>query len=221
MYQYCAHGFGYDSKANDYKFVRILCHCEDWLYKAEVYTLGTDSWRDIPFQVDEKVDLLYDQGVYLEGLFYWKCSKIVSFDMSEEKFCCIPLPDRDPDAVLTTLTVWNGSLVCFSRLGERDWHSMCYEMWVMANNNNDGNGGVTWTKHLTFGPLARVRRPLRFLNEEELLLEAGDGRIVSYNIRAETLKKLPIRGAILDGQTYADFYVETLVSLRSRRANAS
>ena len=152
--------------------------------------------------------------MYLEGLFYWKFIYwIVSFEMSEEKFSTITRPDGDPDVVLYNLAVWNGSLVGFCRPVKNDWYSMCFEMWVMANNND---GGVTWTHHLTIGPLARVDLPLRFLNEEELLMESGDGRIVSYNIRTATLRKLHIRGAILETHTYADSYVPSLVSVKPR-----
>ena len=199
--------------------MRILSNWNDRSYKAEVYTLGIDSWSDIQIQLNEKVHFILDHGVYLEGLYYWifSDSNIVSFDMCEDKFSTIPLPNGDPDEVFFKLALWNGSLVGFSRLGEYDWYSVSYEMWVMANNNNgNGNGGVIWTKHLSIGPLAGLTYPLSFLNEEELLMGSGDGRIVSYNIRTGTLRKLPIRGATMGTHIYADFYVQSLVSVKSR-----
>ena len=195
--------------------MRILSNWKDLCYKAEVYALGTDSWSDIQIQLNYEVHVVLDEGAYVEGFYYWIFPKsIISFDMSENKFSSIPRPE-EPDACLVTLAAWNGSLVCFSRLGEFDWYAVNYEMWVMANNNGD-NGGVTWTKHLSIGPLARITYPLSFLNEEELLMVAGDGRIVSYNIRTAMLRKLPIRGEAIGQHIYADSYVQSLVSFKPR-----
>lgn len=65
---YSGIGFGYDSKSDDYKFVKVLnCHKA----MAEVYTLGTDSWRDVNMPEDIQ-GLPFSAGLYWKGVCYWE-----------------------------------------------------------------------------------------------------------------------------------------------------
>ncbi|GMN43945.1 hypothetical protein TIFTF001_013158 [Ficus carica] len=83
---YSGIGFGYDSKADDYKFVKVLnCHKA----VAEIYTLGTDSWREVSMPEDIQ-GLPFRAGLYWKGVCYWeiedkeKNDMILSFDIRDE-----------------------------------------------------------------------------------------------------------------------------------------
>ncbi|POO01186.1 hypothetical protein TorRG33x02_029400, partial [Trema orientale] len=212
-------GLGYDPIANVYKFVCIFAPMDPdaGLLRAEVYTLGTDSWREIVAPKDRC--FLYSKGVYCRGFFYWwnvrdDFSKILSFDMSKEEFHFIPVPDAavGGNGKLHELVVWNESLVIFFST-ELSWFSTCFEMWVMVDTPrcNGVEASTYWTKHLTIGPLARIYGPLAFWKDDELLMESWDGLIVSYNLHTQKLRKLPIPGAVYPGLTHASLCFKSLV----------
>ena len=115
-------GFGYDPKANDYKCFKLFCSVRDEkVSRALVYTLGTDSWREV------KIDLNYccyvkAGGVYCRGVYYWwnmgssnSKQMVLSFDLSEEEFHKIQLPEhaQDPRLNVSRLAVCNKSVVFF------------------------------------------------------------------------------------------------------------
>ncbi|WRX25941.1 hypothetical protein QQP08_018428, partial [Theobroma cacao] len=85
-------GFGYDSKNDDYKVVRVV-RWHDYLEgqgyrQAEVYTLGMNSWRKVG-SPDMNVDHWIHQA-YLNGAIHWlghqnKRSCGVRFDVSSEQ----------------------------------------------------------------------------------------------------------------------------------------
>ncbi|GMI67541.1 CONSTITUTIVE EXPRESSER OF PR GENES 1, CONSTITUTIVE EXPRESSER OF PR GENES 30 [Hibiscus trionum] len=52
----------------------------------------------------------------------------------------------------------------------------------------------SWTKMLTIGPLTKVEMPLAFWKNDEILMEGSDGLVVSYNLKTQELKGLPIYG---------------------------
>ncbi|XP_030948437.1 F-box/kelch-repeat protein At3g23880-like [Quercus lobata] len=70
-------GFGYDHKSNDYKVVRIVSFWDDSIVGpdrsplVEVYTLSTDSWRQIDTVLDASI--LSDpckSEIYLNGAYH-------------------------------------------------------------------------------------------------------------------------------------------------------
>ncbi|XP_062005562.1 putative F-box protein At3g16210 [Rosa rugosa] len=76
-------GFGYDSKSNDYILVNIAVYGEELLGdyentilhipKAEMYTLGTDSWKEIQTDYLETGSAIFwptDFEMYFRGNFY-------------------------------------------------------------------------------------------------------------------------------------------------------
>ncbi|KAL5555709.1 hypothetical protein UlMin_037945 [Ulmus minor] len=215
-------GFGYDSISCDYKVVRIFTLGGKWrneVSKAEVFTLGTDSWREIRTDINFRC-CLSSRGRYYKGVYYWwnilspidYDDMIVSFDMHEEKFKSIPLPDYDRKKMgfggWKSLTIWNESLALFvSR--KSPVMSLFLEMWVMVDNLN----GSSWIKHLTIEPLERVHFPLAFWKKDELFMESPSGEIVTYNLFTKKLRKLPI-DHVKFRFTHVDFYVKSLVSVK-------
>ncbi|PON44105.1 F-box domain containing protein [Trema orientale] len=220
-------GLGYDSKANDYKFIRILHRIRSDEWFAEVYTMSSDSWRGI--QIDIKIDsfLSTGEGVCCKGVFYWLLAKpdgILSYDLSTDEFHNVPLPLSDNVNQVDVywkhrkgcwnrwnakkkLAVWNGLFALLIP----DMVSFTIEMWVM----DDFHGGVkpSWTKHLEIGPFVIFYSPIMFWNSYELLMETEDGGIVSYNLGTQKFRNLPIHG-VSQQSCYGDFYMKTLVSVK-------
>lgn len=209
-------GFGYDPKASLYKFVKIFA---DYLFEypvAVVHTIGTNSWRKIKIELEEDDDCsLQLRSVYCKGAYHWlKTSRmgntILSFDMSEEKFRSIPLPDhygRRSEHCLNVLEVWKESVV-FLCLTERS----SFEMWVMVDNFGGVDGSIHWIKHLEIGPLARSDYPLAFWKYDELLFETKDRQVVSYNLYTKKRRKVPLPSAVCRG-TCATLCLNSLVSV--------
>ncbi|KAL5538075.1 hypothetical protein UlMin_043115 [Ulmus minor] len=224
-YQTIGCGFGYDSYDNDYKVVRIFRYIYEGFgateSRAQVYTLGTNSWREIKMDI-KAYYFRSHQGVYCncKHVYYWpneefKGSKdrLISFDMSKETFYSILLPDsvQKADRDENRLVMWNELLALFL-YSENSLFSQSIEMWVMVDNL-DGSSS-TWNKHLTIGPLEFIRSPLTFWKNDELFMNTRDGEIVSYNLCSQKLRKLSIPGDALLGWTCVDDYVKSLVSVR-------
>ncbi|CAB4285379.1 unnamed protein product [Prunus armeniaca] len=102
-------GFGYDDKAKVHKVVRVKFVLAvpdlNLIYsRAEVYNLDADSWREIECHTQEAHIFPHVFLTYLNGIFYWYGSDtrtslevIVSFDMADEKFHKITVPDSFDD----------------------------------------------------------------------------------------------------------------------------
>lgn len=213
-------GFGYDPKVGDYKFVKVFSSVDLPLEsKAQVHTLLTDSWRDIDLK---GIFCWLSDGMYCKGFYYWwngglqgSENMVLSFDMSEEKFNRIQLPPiaRRPNEKYRRLTMWNESVAFFIST-ERSSLSISLEMWVMVDNFNGVEGCTYWNKHLTIGPLAGIHSPLAFWKDDELLMQARDGRILSYNLRTQKFKKLLIPGLVIPSSSRAFSCIKSLISVK-------
>lgn len=116
-YDWVAAGFGYQSKTNDYKVIRVCCLVGfTKLGKpkmkrkyAEVYTLSSNSWRRVEISLRPNVRLhgnnRISHAIFACGALHWlvdfieyedelQCeTKILTFDVYNEKFRDIALPD--------------------------------------------------------------------------------------------------------------------------------
>ncbi|KAL5565988.1 hypothetical protein UlMin_029152 [Ulmus minor] len=205
-------GFGYDSRADDYKVVRFGRDMTVYP-RAELYSLNSDSWKEIDMDIDRDYFPSLNLQVYNNGVFYWYMSgprnMICAFDMSDEAFQTIPLPDN-LQAQSSSLGVWNDSLALFVCPGEKGAsESLCIDIWLM-------NDCCSWSKKLTIGPLVGVDCPLGFWKNDELLMRATNVKqLVSYNVGTQKLRNLTIDG--LDGIGCRAFsYVKSLVSLQGK-----
>ncbi|PON44102.1 F-box domain containing protein [Trema orientale] len=217
-------GFGYDSRAHDYKIVSIASH---YIYRghyhpsrAEIYTLHNNCWREIEMPI-LRTKVMHG-NVYCKGVCYWLIQEdngmILSFDMCDELFHTIPLPDNlgPLQADHMNLMVWNDSVALLSYSGHK-WHQVSIEIWIM-NDSFSGGGGTRpfyWSKCQTVGPISGIGVPLMFWRSDELLVEGRDGDLVSYNLRTQKLRN------IVPPRTYqisylACSYVKSLVSLNEK-----
>ncbi|GMN73641.1 hypothetical protein TIFTF001_053724, partial [Ficus carica] len=138
-------GFGYDSGASDYKVVIVGHTSYASPIKAEVYTLSTDSWKEIQMDVEVRGSPDDCKIVYHNGVSYWfywdfldHVFTITCFDFGDEVFRSIPLPDYVQREVrklekYPEFGVWNESLVllCFHRSDPA-----FIDMWVMNSNSS-------------------------------------------------------------------------------------
>ncbi|PON83826.1 F-box domain containing protein [Trema orientale] len=218
-----AMGFGYDSVASDYKFVRVSFG----QVKAEVYSLSTECWRQVKMRknliLDSTVSDQFYNCLYFQGACYWTMLDpslgkmiILCFDMCEEVFHIVPFPKV---AYYSSLVVWNDSVALFLSSQEA-WNSKttCLEMWVMDDYFDAAKGTAysPLTKRLVLGPLVDFPLPLRFWkSSDELLLEDGrDEKLLAYNLRTQKLRKVEVDGEI--NFPYCS-YVKSLVSVNGIR----
>ncbi|PON36096.1 F-box domain containing protein [Parasponia andersonii] len=238
-------GLGFDSRANDYKLVKFGHDWRSHKSKAVVYRLSTGSWVEIKFDWNElKFDLDIDDivinstGVFCKGVIYWHVcihkvvsvdelqsfdeilrDKLLSFNVSDEIFRGLPLPDNlksleDPwDPKWNTLAVWNESLAMFHYPKERE-AAVSIQVWVMDESSE------SWIKQLVVGPPIGACTALTFWKTDELLMQGEDKRLVSYNLRSRKLRNLAIVGVGKNGDAFEELafpYVKSLVSVKERR----
>ncbi|XP_024024824.1 F-box/kelch-repeat protein At3g23880 [Morus notabilis] len=218
----CVNGF--------YKVVRVSTR-EGVSFVAEVYTFGTSSWREIEMNVLESEQEIFQlvfaslkntfQEQCCRGVYYWLFSlssekeMMISFDMCEEEFRRVALPDRAESRgylVSTSLQTWNDSLALLYCPGCSDTIGSI-EMWVMSDSAvcADGHTGPrSWTKYRTFGPLEGIWCPLAFWKSDELLMRAKDEGVVSYNLHTQKLRSASTLVSPVD---FAHIYLKTLVSV--------
>ena len=224
-------GFGYDFGTSDYKVVIVGHTSYVSLIKVEVYTLSTDSWKEIQMDIEvcgspDDCKIVYHNGV--SYWFYWdfldNAFTITCFDFGDEVFRSRPLPDyvqRDVRKLQKYLEfgVWNESLVllCFHRSDPA-----FIDMWVMNSNSSVNSCSMeesySWTKHLTIGPLADVTRPLVFWGDDLLYLTTKFDELLSYNLSTQELTLHPFYF-----QQYGIFvvYVKSLVSVLKKAGRNS
>ncbi|KAM1201198.1 hypothetical protein FF1_017496 [Malus domestica] len=213
-------GFGYDSKAETYKAVRIVKFLPG-PRKAEVCTLGADSWREVKFEIDCSVIWTPSFYFYFKGVFYWFATDlhnndfILTFDMGEEVFRNIPVPydSLERFAWNCSLAVWNESIALFCYCKDEGTGLSIFDIWEM-DDSTDGVKSPWSKKRLTIESVPSIEIPLVFWKNDELLLTATDGCVVSFNIRTQKLKDLPIHGIENPLYIQAVLYAESLVSVR-------
>ncbi|KAL0014068.1 hypothetical protein SO802_001137 [Lithocarpus litseifolius] len=190
-YTYEGFKFGYDHKSSDYKVDRIVSFGDDSIVGpdrpplVEVYTLSTDSWRQINTVLD--ASNLSDPckfEIYLNGAYHWLAYRseqpwphgdtelIISFDMSDEVFQIIRMPElEDVSGMnLKTFSVLNDCLALIFYSAEETVTVKNFDIWMMYEY------GVkeSWIKQLVVGPaLVGIERPLGFAKNGELLLVAN------------------------------------------------
>ncbi|XP_062002254.1 F-box/kelch-repeat protein At3g06240-like [Rosa rugosa] len=219
-------GFGYDSKTQDYKIVRVITYITGIAYtlpsKAEVYTLSSHSWREI--KIDKECHVFWTPSfeIHFRGIYYWSAltyptpgadkEAIFAFDMSEETFEEIPIPDGicARDGIIKFLAVWKESVALISCKGDGP---KSFDIWVM-----DDSSGIkgSWTKHLVIGPI-ECEIPLVFWKSDELLLVISDGRVVSYHLGNKTIKYLPIHGVEDPQYIQAVVCVNSMISVKKTK----
>ncbi|KAE8718311.1 Detected protein of unknown function [Hibiscus syriacus] len=213
-------GFGYDSQTDDYKVVRFVTNyfeenldeglMADWIEQVELYSLNSDSWKEIPVPgVHAYGSPLFNN--YVNGFYYWQAvgdsdHLIVSFDMANEKFSTLPLPEFGGTLAQYYFQILDFNGLLGAIFYPREGTDKSFDLWVM-------NG--SWTKQLSIESLPRVHRPLGFWKNDEMFLESSDDELVLFDPSTRELKNLDIHAYRETMQIIA--YVESLVPINGRQ----
>ncbi|KAK8633317.1 hypothetical protein V6N13_014163 [Hibiscus sabdariffa] len=219
-------GFGFDSNTGDYKVIQFVDRVSlnfpspddeytppGYDFTVELYSLKTDSWKEIPFSgvFTDSYHNLCD--TYVNGTCHWHAGKdpppehnprILSFDMADEKFSTFPFPEfgGDLDYYWFQLLEFHGSLGIFIYPFQAPEKS--FDLWVM-------NGEYTWTKQLCIDPIPRVENPLGFWKNGDLFLETPDHQLVLFEHRTGEVKRPGIKTSLCSMRVFA--YAESLVRI--------
>ncbi|KAI8006905.1 F-box/kelch-repeat protein [Camellia lanceoleosa] len=217
-------GFGFDSINHECKVVRVT-YVEDGdgfdivPPEVELYSVSRGCWQSISYCGLQSIIPEGSPQVYINGAVHWiaydrktngsfHCSLIVTFNMCDELFRQVFLPDSLAAQCWTNLkiNVFGESLCVMHHV----WSSANkgYDIWVMEKC------GVveSWTKLFaiidyqeSLGPVIGFRK-----NSEVLLVSSGN--LVSYDPETKEKKNHGIHG--IGYLFYVDTYVESLVLVR-------
>ncbi|GMN46551.1 hypothetical protein TIFTF001_015728 [Ficus carica] len=192
-YRILGTGFGCDLGDGSYKIVRLL---EPMI--AEVFTPGTtNSWRQIAISIDHELYGNLESYVYLKGKCFWLMlgapRTAICFNVSSEVFHTVPLPNEVNkfEESCSRLTV-RGDSICLFWFPEEIELRNSIHMWEMDVNK----------------PLLSPKS-----DDGELLIDAENDRIFSYNIRTRQLRKLHVHGT-LGPIYYSGPYVKSSISVK-------
>ena len=186
------YGLGFDSSTNTYKVVRVFirggCHGNlSFNLGAEVYTLGTSSWRPISKGPPCR---LAGTPIFACGALHWDALKgkyIVSFDVGKEEFGSISPPKYYSSSHLLDL---GGNLAMVDR--SFDSH---IDIWVMKEYKKK-----EWVKEYKID----INPPLGILDDSwveviglwefgEILLRYRES-FISYNLKTGVKRYIEILG---------------------------
>ncbi|XP_023893365.1 F-box/kelch-repeat protein At3g23880 [Quercus suber] len=224
----CYLAFGFDSRTNDYKLVRIVLQSKNISAKkplVEVYSVNEGYWRltsggdSFPAGVYIS-DWSLSTAVSLNGVVYFAAyycdvrgSIVLSFDLGDEVFRAISLPkgnfrfEADID-----ISVFKGllSLTCYEYKGERCIGVKCCSVFVMKEC------GIvdSWTKLFTIDLSRQLCRVLGFRKNDHLLVQKKlllGWELCSYDPESQQGKTLGFCRSPY--YSFADNYVENLFLL--------
>lgn len=190
-------GFGCCSKSDEYKVVRLVFQDSATDRIAEVYTLGTNSWRNVGCAPDDPTQ--GSSATYLNGAIHWLCDGkspdiIMAFDIEDEQFRVVPPPpnigDKQKACVRSnylTMGLLGGSLfVC-------DNTSFgCFHIWVME----DYGVQDSWMNKFSIDfYLCGHCRPIKQLHNGELVMIYDASSLVLYNYLGSSIRIFKIREA--------------------------
>ncbi|XP_039045562.1 F-box protein CPR1-like [Hibiscus syriacus] len=192
-------GLGYDSETDDFKVVRFVINffeenldeglMADWIEQVELYSLKSDSWKEI--------SVPGASGDY---------KLILSFDMVNEKFSTLPLPEFGGTLAQCYLELLDFNGLLGAILYPCEGTDKSFDLWVM-------NG--SWTKQFSVESVPGVERPLGFWKNGEMFLESSDHELVLFDPSTREIKNLGIHA---DRETMRIVaYVESLVPINGRQ----
>ncbi|KDP38913.1 hypothetical protein JCGZ_00670 [Jatropha curcas] len=220
-------GLGFDDSTNDYKLLRFMS-CPTFQFKAELYSLNSNSWRDITDIVPTEFYIAdYVVPAFVNGALHWPVTHwnekeartfVMVFDLKDEVFHEIMLPEClvNLDSAYIFLKAFEESTIAVIDDKNSD-------IWVMKDYGAAGSwvklpelgnvgptlGNVGRQRSLVLG-FRNNRRVMGFRNDGEVLLELYDGQIVSHDPHSlQTSNLMKVQG----GGSFVYRYVESLALL--------
>ena len=218
-------GFGFDSKTNDYKVVRVVTLVDNPDSRkdrpvVEVYSLSTGEWRMVTALPPICTLLGRERVGFVNGALHWLAFRrndddhnfhhfVLVFDLGDEVFREIMLPEL-PGYETTyklegSVSVYGNCLALF----QKEYNNGQQNIWVMK----EYGVASSWTKVLTIpyeDPGLHIPMPIGFRRNGEVILKMDDGQLVSVDLGNHKSNNLGISSY---GYTFVDSYVESLVLL--------
>lgn len=191
---YPVYGIGYDPMGNKYKVLSLFMPSNNKKApKAQIYTLGTRTWRNIGFAPCP----IKSQFIFLHGVLHWIAENldgeklIYSLDIGMEIFRIIPSPP------LSNLTFWLNLGVLQDCLYLSARNSTIFrpdvEIWVMEEYGKK----ESWVKKFSikdpmveWWDLDREFQVIRVFESGEMLVLIGEHVLSNYNPRDRSFTNL-------------------------------
>ncbi|XP_028779076.1 F-box/kelch-repeat protein At3g23880-like [Neltuma alba] len=212
-------GFGYDSKNNDFKVVRVFCLWvkEEAIPQVEVYSLASASWKKVsskvpPFLVVEKTS----QTMFLNDAIHWLVRirkgndvyyTILSFDVVKETLSELMLGHCLKET-LADINILPGlvDLLAISTFYLGTSHQTFFSVWVMKKY------GVveSWTEMFRFPSCdyGNISTVLALKSNDQIMLRRVKGDIILLDLKNNLVED---NGTIrAPGGAFVECYVENL-----------
>ncbi|KAL7215779.1 hypothetical protein ACSBR1_027844 [Camellia fascicularis] len=218
-------GFGFDSKTNDHKVVRVAYAQGDDGYivppEVEVFTIRSGCWRDVKTTVPYCVTENFWTQAFLNGSVHWVAYKltvknkdrsfrslIMSFDMGSEEFGDLRIPESLVSVCPMNMSaaVFGDSLSIF-HYDKRIWTNNC-SIWVMK----EYGVAESWSNLFNIDLEGGLGMVLGCRRNGDVLLAAKGGELVSYNCGTQASTNIGMMCGTKDSY-YVDSYMESLVLL--------
>ncbi|XP_052171332.1 F-box protein At3g07870-like [Diospyros lotus] len=215
-------GFGFDSKSNDYKVVRIVyLQGRNGLNKVppevELYELSTGTWRGISAVIPPYQMYNCSLQANVNGAVHWIASHvtkiaglgsfILAFDLSDEVFKEMRLPSTLVHECPVAMSIAAcGELLSLFHYHRSSSSNRCCSVWVMQKYGMDNS----WTKLFNVELLQGVSAVLGSRKNGELLVVTSDDKLVSYDPDDGEVKDLGLRRTTTCS-LYANTYIESLI----------
>ncbi|XP_058189827.1 F-box protein At3g07870-like [Rhododendron vialii] len=230
-------GFGYDSRTNDYKVVRVLTlrgtkpSEEVEVPLVEVYSLNVGSWKVCSgagdsFPLEVRIRYSRCPSACLEGAIHfaavhrsnWSVRLICSFDLGDEVFRTIALPNVHANSRTDIRTIVFRGLLSVLWYDESDHANKFCSIWIMKEY------GVvdSWYKYVKVDLTGRIKRVLGVRKNGHILLQGDEPchwELSSYDPGNKEIKKLGILGTV--GHFHVDTYEENIILLNKTDAQVS
>ncbi|XP_030926206.1 F-box/kelch-repeat protein At3g06240-like isoform X1 [Quercus lobata] len=211
-------GFGFDPKTNDYKVVRILSihgGYSDFVKSrlvVEVYSLFASEWRMLSLPpICAKIRI--GRATFANGALHWIAFTnddkqfVLVFDLGDEVFREILLPEFPGQVIWTGLSVYGNSIAGFRitvGIDEKVQINIC----VMK----EYGVASSWTPFFTadFEFVGPTPRPIGFRRNGDAVFVLGKEKLVCWNPESKEFKDLRMIG---DHDPFIDSYIESLVLL--------
>ncbi|KAE9448721.1 hypothetical protein C3L33_19372, partial [Rhododendron williamsianum] len=210
-------GIGFVPRTNDYKVVRLMNMTRNnsnvfLTPQIEMYSLSTDSWTTWTGTYD--VQWRFCVGNYTDasvnGAVHWTARKtswcddddngsqlIVSFNLADEVLREICLPKCHcgcPNRHYGFISVIHEKLAFTIVRGDEDlYYQKVWEIWLLEDYNNR----ESWTRFrtITMGPTCSYMVPVQFLNNGELVVCSGSGRLIVFDPKTQQIVAKELLGS--------------------------
>ncbi|CAH9094774.1 unnamed protein product [Cuscuta epithymum] len=236
-------GFGFSPSLDGYKIVIIYTgsdHVSLVVRGVEVYSLATNSWKDIEFDILDRRCLI-KESLNVNGSIFWLATNLlefeedegwrintplalVSFDIASEEFKLMPTPPLFEG--VAKLAVYEKRLALLHSTFDPNSSNSVIDLWVIEEGI-----GVSWSKKFTFGPYPYYLQPLTicrnqiigavsYFEKVQCLEEEEEGVIKVKKAKTDDIYLINLTSnefKVIAGSRYGDTgrcfeYVESLLS---------